>query len=343
MAPSEFLLILFGSTFALTLSTTLLIRVIAKRAGFMDRPTHRSSHIVPTPRGGGLAIVATASVGFVILGLSGILSEPLLLALLGGLLVALIGFIDDWRPTSSALRLTVHFAAAGLALALLGGAPPVQVGDSLIHLGPGGVVLGAVAMVWTINLFNFMDGIDGIAASEAIFVLCAAGGLSLVSGHPTALTASELLLAAATLGFLFWNWPPARIFMGDVGSGYLGYGIAVLALASGHENPVAPLAWLTLGGVFFIDATVTLVRRALRGERLHEAHRSHAYQWMTRRWNSHRRTTTAVATINLLWLLPMAWLETAYPRHAVWLTGAALVPLVALALWAGAGRSERER
>ncbi len=329
---------------AVIVASALLTLATRRRAilrGQLDIPNVRSSHSVPTPRGGGLAIVLTASTGFVILRLLDRLSDPVLWVLLCGLAIAIIGFIDDRRPTSSAVRLAVHFGAALAAIALQGGAPPIQVGDLVLHLRVGGIALGAVSIVWTINLYNFMDGIDGIAAAEAIFVLSAAAVLSLIHGRP-ALAAPELVLAAACLGFLFWNWPPARIFMGDVGSGYLGYAIAVLALASGRDSPVASWVWLTLGGVFFVDATITLVRRALRGERLYEAHRSHAYQWMTRRWNSHQRTTLAVTAINLLWLLPIAWLETAYPRHATWLAAVALAPLVALALWAGAGRSERD-
>lgn len=340
MTSSEFLPILLASTFGLTLSATPLVRTIAMRSGFMDRPSQRSSHTVPTPRGGGLSIVAMASLGFLILGLRGALSTPLMLALLGGLLIAAIGFIDDWRSVSSAVRLTVHFAAAALALALLGGAPSIQAGGVLIHLGAGGAVLAAVAMVWTVNLFNFMDGIDGIAASEAIFILCAGSGLALRFGHAAGPAISGLLLAAASLGFLVWNWPPARIFMGDVGSGYLGYCIAVLALACGHENPVALLVWLTLGGVFFVDATVTLARRVIRGERVDQPHRTHAYQWTARSWASHGRVTATVTAINLVWLLPCAWLETAAPRYAAWLACLALAPLVGIALWAGAGRSE---
>jgi Fuc2NAc and GlcNAc transferase len=340
LTPTESLPVLLASTFVLTLSTTPLIGAVAKRSGLMDRPSQRSSHTIPTPRGGGLAIVAMASAGFLILGLNGVLSTPLMLALLGGLLIAAIGFVDDWRSVSSTARLAVHFTAAALALALLGGMPAIPSAGTSIHLGAFGAVLAAVAMVWTINLFNFMDGIDGIAASEAIFILCAGSGLALRFDHASGPATSGLLLAAASLGFLMWNWPPARIFMGDVGSGYLGYAIAVLALACAHDNPVEMFVWLTLGGVFFVDATVTLVRRAIRGERVDEPHRTHAYQWTARIWASHGRVTLTVTAINLIWLLPCAWIELSVPRYAAWLTCLALAPLAAIALWAGAGRRE---
>jgi Fuc2NAc and GlcNAc transferase len=142
------------------------------------------------------------------------------------------------------------------------------------------------------------------------------------------------------VGFLLWNWPPAKIFMGDVGSGYLGYVIAVLALAAARDDPVALWVWLILGGVFFVDATVTLVRRVLRGDRIHQAHRSHAYQWLARRWGSHRRVIVIVTILNLLWLLPCAFLATLHPDHAVAIAVVALAPLVALAFAAGSGRRE---
>jgi hypothetical protein len=128
--------------------------------------------------------------------------------------------------------------------------------------------------------------------------------------------------------------------MGDVGSGYLGYVIAVLALASTRDNPIALWVWLILGGVFFVDATVTLVRRVIRGEPIHQAHRSHAYQWLARRWESHRWVTVAIMMLNFIWLLPCAFLVTLHPDHAVAIVVVALVPLVALAIAAGSGRGE---
>jgi Fuc2NAc and GlcNAc transferase len=210
----------------------------------------------------------------------------------------------------------------------------------VVHLGLIGLVLAVAGVTWVLNLFNFMDGIDGIAASEAVFVSTAALPLMALCGVSGEVSAACLMIAAACLGFLLWNWPPAKIFMGDVGSGYVGYVVAVLALAATRENPEALWVWLILGGVFFVDATVTLVRRAARGERIYDAHRSHGYQRLARRWGSHRRVTVAVMMLNLIWLLPCAFLATLQPDHAVAIVVAALVPLVALAIAAGSGRRE---
>jgi Fuc2NAc and GlcNAc transferase len=157
----------------------------------------------------------------------------------------------------------------------------------------------------------------------------------------TDVAAVACILCAASAGFLIWNWPPAKIFMGDVGSGYLGYVIAVLAMAATRDNPAAVWVWLILGGVFFVDATVTLARRSLLGERLDEAHRSHAYQWLARRWRSHRRVTLSVLAVNVFWLLPAAWLAMRYPRAALWSLAGAFAPLIILAIAAGAGRREQ--
>jgi Fuc2NAc and GlcNAc transferase len=149
------------------------------------------------------------------------------------------------------------------------------------------------------------------------------------------------VFGAACGGFLLWNWPPAKIFMGDVGSGYIGYMVGVLALAAARASPDALWIWLILGGAFFIDATVTLARRAVRGERVHEAHRSHAYQWSARRWG-HKRVTVAVSLLNLVWLLPSALLAMRYPERAVLITVGTLAPLLVLALALGSGRREPE-
>jgi Fuc2NAc and GlcNAc transferase len=234
----------------------------------------------------------------------------------------------------------VHFIAAFWALAWLGGLPPLRVGTQVIVLGWPSYLLGAFGIVWALNLFNFMDGIDGIAASEAIFIALAAALLNAPLGANAGVAFAAWLFAAACGGFLLWNWPPASIFLGDVGSGYLGYVIVVLAVAATRDNPAALWVWLILCGAFFSDATVTLMRRIVRKERVSEAHRSHAYQWLARRWGSHGRVTLAFLAVNLCWLLPCAVLAVRFPRYAAAAVVIALAPLTVLAIALGSGRRE---
>ena len=322
---------------------TALLRSYAIRSGLIDQPNPRSSHSLPTPRAGGVAIVAASLAGMVFLAAIHLLPLRMFVALAGGgLAVAAVGFIDDRRPLPARVRFIVHIGAAVWCLGWLGGLPPLRVAVHIVHLGWAGYLLGALAIVWVLNLFNFMDGIDGIAASEAVFVTGSGAVIAWLLTPLTAVGPVAAVVLAACAGFLVWNWPPAKIFMGDVGSGYLGYMIAALAVAAGHENPAAVWVWLILGGSFFVDATVTLARRSLRGDRVHEAHRSHAYQWLARRWGAHRPVTVATIAINLLWLFPAAWLATRHPASAWWISLAALGPLIILVLIAGAGRREPE-
>jgi Fuc2NAc and GlcNAc transferase len=331
-----------AATFVLSALLTGAVRRLALSRGLLDVPNARSSHAAPTPRGGGLGIVLSSLAAWIALVLTGRMHSDVFLAVSGGgIVIAAVGLLDDRSRLSARFRLSVHFAAALWALVWLKGLPPMQVGEHMIVFGWGGYVLGAVGIVWSLNLFNFMDGIDGIAASEAIFVVCSGVLLGQMGdGHHTQ-SAAGLAFVCACCGFLLWNWPPARIFMGDVGSGFLGYVIAVFALIEAQGSALALLVWLILGGVFFVDATVTLVRRFLRKERLHEAHRTHAYQWLVRRWGSHRRVTLAVVAVNVFWLLPMATFAAKSPAHAPFFVAAALAPLVVLAIAARAGASER--
>jgi len=320
---------------------TGVVRRQALSRGVLDVPNERSSHGKATPRGGGAAIVLVVSAA-ILLASRGSLDQRLALALLaGGIPVALVGFMDDRQSVPAHFRIIVHLAAAVWAVACLGGLPPLLIGTHLTHLGWAGDFLAVLGIVWTLNLFNFMDGIDGIAASEAAFVAVAGSVLCLPKGGSPGVVSVGFLLGAGCAGFLLWNWPPARIFMGDVGSGYLGYAIAVCALAAARDNSAAVWVWLILGGAFFVDATVTLVRRLSRGERVYEAHRSHAYQWLSRRWGSHRRVTLAVLLVDVLWLLPCAVFASLHPPLAAVTALIALAPLIALAIVAGAGRPEQ--
>jgi Fuc2NAc and GlcNAc transferase len=327
-------------TFLISAVLTGIVRSLALAQGMMDVPNQRSSHTSPTPRGGGIAIVIAMALVMAYSLPAGLIDFNFAMAAAGGLAIAAVGFIDDRRPVPPILRLIVHFTAACCAMWWLGGLPSFRVAGHVVALGGVGYVLGSIAIVWTLNLFNFMDGIDGIAATEAAFVCLAGGTLQLLAGGGSDPALACFSLAAAAAGFLWWNWAPARIFMGDVGSGFVGFFIGVLAIRSGRVDGAQLFVWLILGGVFFVDASVTLVRRLARQERVHEAHRTHAYQWLARRWQSHSRVVFATMAINVLWLLPSAVAATKWPSCAPWIAVGSLAPLVLVAIYLGSGRKE---
>jgi Fuc2NAc and GlcNAc transferase len=189
--------------------------------------------------------------------------------------------------------------------------PELTVGSRTVHLGPAGGALAALGIVWLTNLYNFMDGIDGIAAAEAVVV--GMGGALLVAGRSPPLALVSVVVAAAAAGFLVWNWPPARLFMGDVGSGFLGFVFGGLALGSERAHALPAVLWLVLLGPFFLDATVTLVRRVARGERWYAAHRSHAYQRAVQGGWSHGRVAASVAGLSLV-TVAAGWLAVRRPE-----------------------------
>ncbi|HWX30710.1 MAG TPA: glycosyltransferase family 4 protein [Steroidobacteraceae bacterium] len=254
--------------------------------------------------------------------------------------VALVGLLDDLYSLPVYVRFGVHIGAAIFAVLVIGELPQSVLENWGVHdiwIGFAAIVLIILA---GINFFNFMDGIDGIAGSEAIFV-CAAGALlNFAVGGDSGVTASMLCLAAASLGFLVWNWPPASIFMGDVGSGFLGINLALLGLSASYRSAIPMEVWPILGGVFLVDATITLTRRMARGDRWLEPHRLHGYQHLARRMKSHLSVTLIVIATDVFWLLPWAWFAVCYPRFAKLALAAALTPLVVIAFFLGAGRRE---
>lgn len=324
--------------FTLSLALVAVARRYALRQGLLDVPGPRSSHAGETPRGGGAAVVLSAALA---LGLApGLgLAPSLSAAALAGLgLVALVGFVDDHRDLPAGARLLAHLLAGVLIVLGEGGLPALLWPADQPVLGAAGSVLAVLGVAWFINLHNFMDGIDGIAATQCVTVLAGAAVILLAQDQPV--PADMLAMGGACAGFLVWNWPPARIFLGDAGSGFIGGYLAALGLALSHGTFWNPWAWLILSGVFVVDATFTLVRRLLRGEPVYRPHRSHAYQILARRAGRHWPVTAGTAALNLLWLAPLAWLATVHPAAGVWLLALAWGPLVGLAVWAGAGRPE---
>ncbi len=265
----------------------------------LDVPNHRSSHALPMPRGGGASIAAVTLTGIVLLSGRGPLPVRTALALAGGgALVALVGWLDDRRGVPAGIRLIVHLVAAIWAVYLLDGFPALELGIASVSLGAAGSVVAILWIAWGTNLYNFMDGIDGIAASEAVTVGLVGAALLALAGAPD-LAALSLLIGAAAGGFLIWNWAPAKIFMGDIGSGLLGFLFFTLAIASARRGAVPIAAWLLLLGAFIFDASITLLRRMARGERWYDAHRSHAYQRAVQSGASHAQVTKGLIALNV--------------------------------------------
>lgn len=323
MTVSAFLAFLAVLAFVLSEA----VRRVAVRRNVLDIPNERSSHEVPTPRGGGIAIALVIVGATLFLIATGRAPHWLLPGLcLPGAAIAAIGAADDIIRLPASLRLAVHALACALALWML---PVWQLTGAptwlSLPLVMGPVVL--LGLAWTVNLYNFMDGIDALAATEAVFLAIALALLLGLAGHGDfALMVG--VVGAAAAGFLGLNWPPARLFMGDAGSGFLGFALGYLAIAA-MTLGVGFWAALIMFGTFATDATVTLFARLLRGEKLHQAHRSHIYQRLARHWGAHRPVVLLYMGINLLWLAPLGVLaQSEQPLGAV-LAVLAYAPLLA--------------
>ncbi len=319
----------------------------AQHLGVIQVPNARSSHSVPTPSGGGVGIVIGGAIGTSLAAFQA--PREILIVLVTSLCIAAIGFFDDRRPIPAGFRLSAQFVF--LAVAVIGVVPLGPLSHEMGIDFPMPVMFGLFGLlmligVYWINLFNFMDGIDGLAASQAVFMALGAAALTLLGtpgliAHPGVWWL--IALAAASLGFLCLNWPPAKIFMGDAGSTYLGFIIAILALLTITWGWLTIWQWAILGAPFVTDATVTLLRRALQRERIVEAHRRHAYQALSRRWSSHRWVTLLLIAMDLIWVLPLAFVAGWQEGFGVVIAAIAYAPLVGLAFVAGAGAPEAPR
>ena len=352
---------IFGIISITALLSYLICLCLCHYAQWLDlivTPNTRSSHSKPTAQGGGLGIVVSASLLGACTAIYVFNSLTLLYLFILALPLAVTGFLDDRYGLSARLRLFVQCLSV-LALLVfihlsLASSPTLTLPIIFLYLA---LLIG---LIWWINLFNFMDGIDGIAASQAVFMLLAAVVLVFVQSKlpptlwPQALNfplagegklfafsplnlfaehgilshseyiLSSLIVASATLGFLILNWPPAKIFMGDVGSTWLAFMIAAFALLA----PLSCITWLILAAVFVTDASFTLLVRLLQRKPFYQAHRDHAYQKLARRFGQHRSVTLIVSTINFIYLLPLALATIVWPTMAGLFLLLAYTPLV---------------
>jgi UDP-N-acetylmuramyl pentapeptide phosphotransferase/UDP-N-acetylglucosamine-1-phosphate transferase len=290
------------------LTTRLLIPILAHRE-ILDCPNERSSHQVPTPRGGGIAVIGSTLLAWVVFARTESMPSGVFGIVLGAVLLAAVSWFDDLRGLSPIVRLLAQAAAVAVGILVLPGP------RDLFYLAAIGFV-----WIWWINLFNFMDGIDGLAGTEAAAI---GAGLLLFAGVGAGADPALRTLAAAVtgaaIGFLVWNWSPARIFLGDIGSVPLGYvlGFLLLDLAARGRWTIAVILPL----YFLADATITLVRRLLRGERVWQAHREHFYQHAVRRGLGHAAVVKRVIVADLVligcgWAAENGWSATALAASA---------------------------
>jgi UDP-N-acetylmuramyl pentapeptide phosphotransferase/UDP-N-acetylglucosamine-1-phosphate transferase len=308
-------------------SVRFLLNWLRQKA-ILDHPNDRSSHSVPTPRGGGLAVMAVVLAGWAMLGLRTGAPDGLWTAIAGAGLLVVLSWQDDRRSLGPLIRLLVQAAAVAVGLTALPPGPVFQ-GFLPVWLDP---IAAALCWLWFVNLFNFMDGIDGIAGVEAA---CIAIGITLITPlaalHPD-FQPLGLILTAAVLGFLVWNWHPAKIFMGDVGSIPLGFLLGWLLLSLAAHGLWAPA--LILPAYFLADATITLCRRLLRGEKIWQAHRSHFYQQAVQAGRTHAQVTSYVLAADFF-LMGLAVLAVEHPLEALAASFAAVALLLA---WMAGGK-----
>lgn len=302
--------------FSAFLISWLVVALLLRRGGPlpMDHPNARSLHAMPTPRIGGLGIMAG-----VLAAAAGWADVDLLPVMLGSFALAAVSLLDDLRGLPVKARFLAHFfAAAGCLLAL--------------GLGGWALLAGTLAVVWMTNLFNFMDGSDGLAGGMAV-VGFGALALAAWTGNAPRLALFSAAIAAAALGFLRFNFPPARVFMGDAGSIPLGFLAATLGIMGANLN-VWPWPFpLMVFSPFILDASVTLVRRTLRGENIWQAHRSHYYQRAVLLGASHRQLALA-AYVLMVCMAALAFALLILPKHTTWvlIMSAAIYMLIFLVI-----------
>jgi len=269
---------------------TYIIQKIAVQRNVLDIPNERSSHSIPTPRGGGLAIVISWYAGIIVLYLLDVLDKNLFLALLTGILLAIISLLDDIVSLKPLVRFFIQVITAVVAFYFLGGISSVNFTGIEISTNFILYPVSIIGIVWFINLYNFLDGIDAYASIEACFI-----GLSLFIFTNNIV---NLILVASVLGFIYWNRPKAKIFMGDVGSTQLGFILAILGIYFHNTTNFNIVYWIMLTSLFWFDATFTLLRRWRNNENLSEAHKKHTYQRIVQAGFTHAKTVYYSLFIN---------------------------------------------
>ena len=307
-----------------TYGGVILYKKIAINFGIISNLNYRTLHEVPTPRGGGIVFSLLFSFAIFALWYSDRISDQVFCIFgLGGFFATLFGFIDDVKNIKAKIKLAIQLLLGGWAVYWL------EYGDLLLLESIPFLIATLTAlffMVWMMNAYNFMDGIDGMAASGAIFISLTLATVQFLTEGPVEIMTIFILIAATVSGFMFFNWPPATIFMGDAGSVFLGYIFGSLLLFTVLNNDISIWSWITVFGYFFADTTVTQIMRVILVKKWYLAHRSHAYQNLARITGSHLKVTGAVTLYNIIWIFPLVVWSVLQPEMEVAAAILAVVP-----------------
>ena len=284
--------------------SVFLYKKYAIFTGIISNQNYRTLHELPIPRGGGIVFSLLSILAIFLIWWNWQLTEGLLLALVvGGFIATLFGFIDDIKNISARIKLIIQLLLACWAVYCLYFGELLSFGLMPLYMI---IPILLFSMVWMMNAYNFMDGIDGMAASGAIFVSLTLALVLFLTEGPIEIIAIFILMASTVIGFILFNWPPATIFMGDAGSVFLGYIFGSLLLFTVLSNNISIWTWLTIFGYFFTDTAVTQIMRVFLVKKWYLAHRSHAYQNIARVTGSHLKVTVGVILYNLIWVLPLS-------------------------------------
>lgn len=314
---------------------TVAVRSWAMRRNALVHPSERCSHTIPTPHGGGIAIASMSIILGVLFSVLDWVPDSSMLAFISlGFMMLALGVWDDFGDVSAKLRLCAHFAVVIVGMWSIPRLPVFSLFGMEVDSAVAFLLwpLLVLSWVWLINLYNFMDGIDGLAAVQGL-VLFAGMALNFWYLGYAQWAWICLFILAAVLGFTILNWPPAKIFMGDGGSGFLGFIIGFMMLLSAAQSSVSMWSWIILLTLFIADATTTLVVRFVTHQNVFAAHRLHAYQKLTVRCGGrHLPVTLGYGAVMLFVLVPVSWLANRMPfsgpvLFAVLFTVASLVML----------------
>ena len=317
-------LLIYITAFLITTIGLHYYRKIAINRNILSNPNHRTLHISPTPRGGGIVFASVFVFFAFILWLNSQAgNDILLITCIGGMVALLFGFVDDIKNLSAIGKFFLQIALAGWAVYWLDGGPLY-----IINWIPNivAILLTMFFLVWVMNAYNFVDGVDGIATSGAILSSIAIA-LTIVVTNGYIISAELLFLLFSTmLSFLIFNWPPAKIFMGDSGSVFLGYFFGCMVLYTTMRGEVSVWSWIIVFGYYISDTTITQITRLIMVRKWYFAHRSHAYQNFARITNSHLRTNLFFILYYLIWLLPLLIWSLLEPDNAEFISIIALCP-----------------